>query len=350
MKLGTIEGFYGKPWSWEARKEWAHFSAQHGYAYYIYAPKADPYLRKKWREPIPLAHLQKLSELRKHYQDAGVEFGVGFSPFEIYRKFDVSAMNDLCKRLQVFSEMRIDTLAILLDDMRGDIPDLAEKQAEILHFIRDSVEVKNLILCPTYYSNDPKLDEIFGQRPERYLAELGDKLDRSIDIFWTGEKVCAKDFPLPHIEKVGELLGRKPFLWDNYPVNDGPKMSRFLHLEAFTGRPAELEDRVSGHAINPMNQMELSKIPALTLVQSYHHGSDYRPEVAFRESCEKVLPKVLAMKLIAHRELFNQKGLDQIESGSKELLIKEYGAIPHPAAHEIAAWLKGEYAVNQFVE
>ena len=39
---------------------------------------------------------------------------------------------------------------------------------------------------------------------------------------------------------IGEAMRRKPFLWDNYPVNDGPRMSQFLHLRAFTGRGAAI--------------------------------------------------------------------------------------------------------------
>ena len=30
------------------------FCAMSGYDFYIYAPKGDPYLRRKWREPMPL--------------------------------------------------------------------------------------------------------------------------------------------------------------------------------------------------------------------------------------------------------------------------------------------------------
>jgi len=52
-ELGIIEGFYGKPWTWEERQETVSFLAPYGYGFYLYAPKADPFLRRKWQEPYP---------------------------------------------------------------------------------------------------------------------------------------------------------------------------------------------------------------------------------------------------------------------------------------------------------
>ena len=51
--LGIIEGFYGKPWSWEERAASVAFLAPRGFTFHLYAPKADPYLRRRWREPHP---------------------------------------------------------------------------------------------------------------------------------------------------------------------------------------------------------------------------------------------------------------------------------------------------------
>ena len=52
VELGIIEGFYGKPWTWAEREETIAFLAPHGYGFYLYAPKADPYLRRHWRNIV----------------------------------------------------------------------------------------------------------------------------------------------------------------------------------------------------------------------------------------------------------------------------------------------------------
>src|SRR6202012_4952956 len=120
---------------------------------------------------------------------------------------------------------------------------------------------------PTYYTDDPLLDRIFGKRPKNYLEDIGKKLAPEIEIFWTGEEVCSRKMGVGHVKRVGKQRRRKPFLWDNYPVNDGPRMSQFLHLRAFTGRPQAIASRLAGHAINPALQPTLSLIPVLTLAE-----------------------------------------------------------------------------------
>ena len=51
--LGLIEGYYGRPWSWTDRVETMRFLAPHGYGFFLHAPKADPFLRRRWKEPHP---------------------------------------------------------------------------------------------------------------------------------------------------------------------------------------------------------------------------------------------------------------------------------------------------------
>ena len=57
-KLGLIEGFFGKGWSWEARARYAQWLPRHGYGFYLYAPKEDGYLRKHWATPWPADQLE----------------------------------------------------------------------------------------------------------------------------------------------------------------------------------------------------------------------------------------------------------------------------------------------------
>ena len=56
--LGIIEGFFGRPWSWPERAAAIRFLRPYGYGFYLYAPKADPYLRRRWQEPHPAAEIR----------------------------------------------------------------------------------------------------------------------------------------------------------------------------------------------------------------------------------------------------------------------------------------------------
>jgi hypothetical protein len=347
--LGIIEGFYGTPWTWQARSETVAFLAPHGYRFYLYAPKADAYLRERWQEDHPHETVEGLRALAGSCHDAGVRFGVGLSPFEVYRDFDRNARAALTRKLSFFAELGVDDLAILFDDMKGDAPDLAAKQAEIVHWIAERASTERLIVCPTYYSDDPLLDRVFGERPENYLEELGVRLDPTIDMFWTGEEICARAFSTGHLERVANIMGRKPVLWDNYPVNDGKRMSQYLHLRAFTGRPADIAGHIAAHAVNPACQPVLSRIPALTLAMSYAQGDAYEYGRAFEEAATAVAGSVLARRLRQDLILLQDTGLDRLE-GAAARLRERYEAFDHPAAREILAWLDGAYRFQPAIE
>jgi len=344
-RLGLIEGYYGRPWSWDSRAATASFLADHGYGFFIYAPKADPYLRRRWREPHPAGAADQIGRFASRCDDKGVDFGVGLSPFEIYRDFGAEAKAALADKLAQLDALGVRQLAILFDDMRGDLPDLAARQADILHWIGARTRAKRLILCPTYYSDDPALDLAFGPRPHRYLEDLGVALDAAIDVFWTGPEVCSREFRGGHLDRVAGQLRRKPLLWDNYPVNDGPRMAPFLHLRAFTGRPPGLADRVAGHAVNPALQPVLTRIPCLTLAESYRLGNDYDYRAAFRHAADLALGPGLAAVVERSLSSFQDLGRDRLGEGEGRARAR-FADLRHPAAREIVDWLDGRWRIT----
>ena len=341
-ELGLIEGYYGKPWSDEAREHVIAFLAARGYRFFLYAPKADEFLRRRWREPYPADSGMRLRRLSAHCKAHDVRFGVGLSPYELYRDFNGEAQTALAQKLDLFDSVGVEVLAILFDDMRGDRPDLARTQCDILHWIAARSKTPRIVMCPSYYTDDPILDRVFGKRPEDYLEELGRTLDPAIDIFWTGEEVCSREYSVGHLQRVAGQLRRKPFLWDNYPVNDGARMAQFLHLRAFTGRPAAIVDEISGHAVNPALQPTLSLIPALTLIESYARGSDYAYGTALTEAADVVLGEPLSRLVREDIAFLQDSGLDRLGDKTARLR-KRYAEIAHPGAKEIVDWLDGKY-------
>jgi hyaluronoglucosaminidase len=345
LGLGLIEGYYGRPWTWDARADAATFLAAHGYRFFIYAPKADAYLRRRWRELHPAHEADQIRRFAAHCAGLGLTFGVGLSPFEIYRGFDAEAKAALEAKLAQLDELGVQQLAILFDDMRGDLPTLAGLQADIVHWIGARTRAGRLALCPTYYSDDPALDHYFGPRPPRYLEDLGAALDGAVEVFWTGPEVCSREFRIGGLDRVAAQLRRKPLLWDNYPVNDGPRMAPFLHLRAFTGRPAAIADRIAGHAINPALQPVLTRIPALTLAESYRAGDAYDYRAAFQEAAERVLGPELAALVERRVAVFQDLGRGRLGDDAGALRAR-FGRIDHPAAREIVDWLDGRWEIT----
>ena len=344
-ELGIIEGYFGRCWSHSDRCAVISRLGPAGYGFFHYAPKIDTFLRRDWRLPHADRALDDLRHLSAHCRALGVRFGIGLTPYGAHLDFDADTRAALKAKLAALDTLGLDDLAILFDDMRGDLPDLAVRQAEIVAFCLDHSRAARFFTCPSYYSYDPLLDRVFGARPACYLEDFGRLIDPAIQVYWTGEEVCSADYSPGHLRDVADRLGRKVCLWDNYPVNDGPRMSQYLHLRAFTGRGPAIAPWISGHAINPALQPTLGCIPALTLADAYRLGHDYAYGRAFMAAAVEVVGEALATMLQADLLTLNDGGLDRLGDRAARLRAR-YAAVDHPAACEIVDWLDGGYAIT----
>ncbi len=344
-ELGIIEGYFGRMWSWEDRHNVINRLAPAGYTFFHYAPKIETRLRKNWQEAFPAEDMAQIARFANACRAQNVRFGIGLTPYGAHLDFNGETRAALVAKLGQLDSLGIDDLAILFDDMRGDFADLADRQADIVSLCLDHSKATRFFMCPSYYSNDPVLDRVFGTRPADYLATLGQKIDPKVTFYWTGEEVCSAEYSTGHLGDVAKEVGRKIALWDNYPVNDGPRMSQHLHLRAFTGRPANLGKHVSHHAINPASQPILGCIPALTLPMSYDQGDAYRYGEAFTQAAEAVAGPELAAMLIADILSLQNAGLDRLGE-RRDKFRDKYGKIDHPAAREVVDWLNNGYAIT----
>src|SRR5258708_4575317 len=151
-ELGLIEGYYGGPRTRAERGGQARVLKDHGHGVFPHPPKADPFLRRRWREDYPQGEADALAKMASLCAAIGVSFGVGFSPFEVYRSFDAVAKAALARKLAFFDAVGITELSILFDDMRADVPDLAETQAAIVGWMAERTAARRIIVCPTLYS------------------------------------------------------------------------------------------------------------------------------------------------------------------------------------------------------
>lgn len=343
FKLGVVEGFFGLPWSWQARKDYSKFLSKNNFNTYLYAPKADSFLRKNWHQPFPLDHFKQLKSLSEHYANAALDFGIGLSPFELYRDFN-SAQKDLLKnKLNQINQIAPNTLCILFDDMPGELPDLAMKQVEIMNFVMEHSKANNFTMCPTYYSDDPLLEKHFGQKPDNYLEDLGSLLDTSVDIFWTGPQVVSKELSLDHLAKVTHTLQRKPLIWDNYPVNDSLKLSNFLNISPVKHRDSALAEACSGYMANPMNQPYLSQLPLYNLGKLFLEKNKQQ-EISLSEACIELCPDDLSALLLSDKDTFQNQGLDSLSKEERSELVKKYSPYKkNPMVIEILDWLDNKY-------
>lgn len=332
---GIVEGFYGTPWSWQQRRDYAHYLNRLGLDSYIYAPKGDAHLRHSWQRHWPEAQWVHLRNLAGHYAASGLCFGVGLSPFALYADYGVRQQQLLRDKVDRLNELEAPLLALLFDDMPGDQPDLAGRQAEIVHDIAARSSATRLLVCPTYYSFDPVLERYFGRKPDNYWQDLGRELPPQVDIFWTGNRVCAESVSREDLQRARQALGRPLVLWDNYPVNDGAVRSEHLYLAPLSGRERVGPELLAGHFCNPMVQA-LCSLPALSGLAALYVDGD----------SPAVLPELLGDRtwraMQHYLPLFRDQGLGGMTAGQRRAVEQVFSALPDPAAAEVARWLRGE--------
>jgi hyaluronoglucosaminidase len=344
IKAGVIEGFFGQPWSWDSRFTGADFLCNCGLQFYIYAPKSESFLRRRWREPIPRETLQTLSELSARCRQSGIAFGIGLTPFEIYRNYDAAAQALLRAKVAQINEIGVNILCILFDDMRGDIDGLAKIQARVISDICNRSSAASFIICPTYYSYDQRLAHEFGSPPKNYLRDLGRVVDPRIDFFWTGEQIISEGYSAAHLAEVAADIGREPFIWDNSIANDSRTRSNFLFLDPSTRGWNLPADCVAGVAVNPMNQAYLSRVALRGFQSILTEGPGRDP---LRSICRELCGPVLAEHLLPDIGLLQNTGLAQLEPDTRGRLLDRYEKQQsNPFAAEIAAWLRGEYVFD----
>jgi hyaluronoglucosaminidase len=340
-KTGVVEGFFGPQWPMKDRKSYAEFLARYGGDFYIYAPKQDPHLRKKWREDWDQSYLNMLKDLVNTFHRSGIKFGVGFSPFGLGTTLIPQDIEFLYGKLQILNSLGVDILGLFFDDMPTN-DNLAQTQIEALAVIKKTF-LQKIIFCPSYYTPDPILDKVFGKRPENYLNEIAEGVPQDVSIAWTGPKVISPLIDEDHLIEVSKLLKRKPFIWENLFANDGPKNCKFLKLKPFTGRDDKAFSQTEAFGFNLMNQPQLSKIVYLASKFVLEgQESEQAFEKALTELCSDKFKKIV----LEYRDLFLNVGLDNIDAEKKEFLISDLKLMSDPGASEIRDWLENKYQVG----
>ena len=272
---GIIEGFFGTPWDMKTRMAFIENLKGFGLNFYIYAPKNDSCLRRIWFEDFTKEYLSELKRLSDRVKSCGMKFGIGFSPLGATAEPDKYLPVFMKQVQKLVTELQPEYFALLFDDMKISLEHEGALQNT---FIKECYRIVrphgiHLITCSSFYTTDPILEKVFGRMPETYYQDLLRDIPRDVDFFWTGSKVISTDYTAGDLKLAAELLGRKPFIWDNYPVNDGKKASDHLYLRHFNNRQ-NIRNLASGIAVNPMKQTFLNLFPLASVSKALETDDD----------------------------------------------------------------------------
>ncbi len=298
---GVVEGFYGKPWSHDARLDQLEFYRENKMNVYMYGPKDDPYHREHWREPYPEKEGRQISELAERAKECGVNFYWALHPgFDL--KWNQEDRDYIIAKFEMMYQLGVRSFAVFFDDIPW-ADGKAENQASLLNYIDDNFikvkpDVAPLVVCPTQYN------KLWAVQNEDYLWTMGEQLNQGIELMWTGDKVviCIDNGTM---DWFNERVKRKGYVWWNYPVNDFVRSN--MLLGPVYGNDLDIADKMSGFLSNPMEHAESSKIALYGIADYTWNMEAYDSLQNWEDAIVDLLPEnAWALRTFA---LYN-KGLD----------------------------------------
>ena len=284
---GVVEGFYGRPWGTEGRKSMITFLGENGLDLYVYGPKDDPYHTDKWAEPYPEKEREDFKLLLATAKKAKVKFywaihlGSAFKNIDEYR----ASKEKVFAKFEDMYAMGFRHLGVFFDDFGNADAEMhtAICNEIVNEFLNKKKDCGPLIVCPNIYHGDGAND---------YDRYLGEHMDPSVMLVWTGQQVCC-DIDPEYLKKATENYKRPPLLWWNWPVNDYSRAN--LIIGRLYGLPSKA---FSGIMLNPMENCEASKIAVSSFAKWARDPENFDSQKAWEESIKELYPEPIASAML----------------------------------------------------
>lgn len=270
--FGVVEGFYRKPYTFNQRCDLIKFLAEIGLNSYVYAPKSDLYHRKYYYELYPVNKLREFEILNYLASKQKIYFNYALSPgTKPDYKYIIRKIKQLISIEVKHFSLLYDDIKLLLNSKTAEIQ--VETANRLFEFLRSNDSNSTLFFCPTQYRGFDKTE---------YILTVGEKLDKDIQIFWTGKRVVSKKITENEVIQIAAILNRRPLIWDNIFAND--YLPGIILKFPYRNREPGIIEKISGILINPMNQYEKSKPLIYTAAEFFKKPFNYNPRKAWQET------------------------------------------------------------------
>lgn len=313
---GVVEGFYGEPWSHEARLSLIDFYGRFKMNYYVYGPKDDPYHSSPyWREAYPEDEAREIKELVEACKRNRVHFVWAVHPGKDI-KWEESDIQNLIRKFDAMYELGVRAFAVHFDDIEGAGTN-PYYQTELMNiltedFVKAKGDVEPLIVCPTEYTR------LWANPTERgSLIIYGNELNPECDVFWTGDAVCS-DMTERTMEWISSRIKRPALFWWNFPVTD---YARHIIMQGPVYGLANTMDETKTRGIlsNPMEHAEASKLALYSVGDYAWNVEAYNAIDSWERAIEFIAPEVKeAYRLFAIHSCDTETGYRRYESWETE--------------------------------
>ncbi len=293
---GVIEGFYGTPWSHQARLDQLGFYGEHKMNTYVYSPKDDPYLRARWRDAYPATQLAQLEELVDRAVANHVKFTYALSPGLSVCYSSDADLQALVAKFQSLWDVGVRDFAIPLDDISYTSWNCTADQTKFgtgggaagaaQSYLLNAVQREFIDTHPGAGRLQFVPTEYYNVSDSAYKTAVRTKMDPDIIAEWTGVGVVAPVITRSQSAAAKAVFGHDILVWDNYPVND--YVTSRLLLGPYVGRDAGMAGSLFGITANPMIQPEASKIALFTVADFTWNDKAYDADTSWQASLDEL--------------------------------------------------------------
>ncbi len=288
---GTVEGYYGIPWSFEARLSQFDFYGRNKMNFYIYAPKDDPlHHGQGCYQPYSGEKQKGIRAMVEAAKKNHVHFVWAIHPANTV-KWDHNEGRDqlegLCRKLQMMYDLGVRDFGVLVDDSFGEIGKV-ERQVQLTnyimeHFIRKHPDVtQEMIMCPTGYNR--------SWTDDKFLNTLGEGLAEGVHPMWTGNTVV-HDITLEGQQWVNTRVKRPTFIWWNWPCNDIKPARLSMGCTYGLDQDPEMKQQMSGFVANPMERPEANKVALFGVADYTWNIEHFDSQRSWKDGITRLYPQ-----------------------------------------------------------
>ncbi len=253
---GIVEGFYGDPFTIDARALLLSTMDETRHNTYAYSPQNDDYAHALWASPYPPDRLAAFGAAAAQAAAVGIDFtwavrpgqGLYYGPVVPISYSSDADFATLTAKYEQLASVGVARFGLFFDD-----------NTEVLTNAADMAMFTNFMQAQVFLIN--RVDDwLRGRDPNARLLAVGtryteavvgwqiyneylrDNVHPTVDFLWTGNQTYSPTISAGDLQAVDTSLGQQPIIWDNWPQE----------VVSLAGRSSDLPTAVQGLLSNPV--------------------------------------------------------------------------------------------------
>lgn len=269
---GVMEGGYGS-WDRDSRLDVIDWMGDTKLNSYLYGPKGDAKMRRRWREPYDDIELFNFKLLMEKCRENHVQFGYAIGPSLGFEYGSDEDFATLLNKLRPLQALGMKTFAIEFDDTLGMLysprdrekfASLAEAEAFVTNKLNGALKKYDpevvVVMVPEIYANVyPAMD---------YEKTLAAKLSPEICIGWTGTEIGSPSLDGNDVQKFIDFFKRAPSFGDNWG-SLFPMLARnaglHKYMTQFMSNPFNLQGEVPIPGVKAVPEAQLMPVQGASI-------------------------------------------------------------------------------------